>query len=182
MTDIYRLISDYEIKRKSAREKEAKKGDEFKPYMYQCRALKLVGWRLRDVIDMLYSSVLSHIKEEERIDNNQLSRKIYLWKKKGLFDEAIVNLEFKRLNAILKGEKVEPLVNTARMEVNQLISGSHSVLSFMKAYERRLGIECEAQEKLKLAEFYKANKQEEDINKLVEMYLKSKGSQLEVSV
>jgi hypothetical protein len=181
MTDIYRLISDYEVKRKSAREKEAKKGDEFKPYMYQCRALKLVGWRLRDVIDMLYSSVLSHIKEEERIDNNQLSRKIYLWKKKGLFDEALVNLEFKRLNAILKGEKVEPM-KTARAEVNELIGSSHTVLSFMKAYERRLGIECEAQEKLKLAEFYKANKQEEDINKLVEMYLKSKGSELEVNI
>lgn len=181
MTDIYRLISDYEVKRKSAREKEAKKGDEFKPYMYQCRALKLVGWRLRDVIDMLYSSVLSHIKEEDRIDNNQLSRKIYIWKKKGLFDEAIVNLEFKRLNAVLKGEKLEP-VNTARAEVNELIGSSHTVLSFMKAYERRTGIECEAQEKLKLAEFYKANKQEEDINKLVEMYLKSKGSNLEVNI
>lgn len=180
MTDIYRLISDYEVKRKSAREKEAKKGDEFKPYMYQCRALKLVGWRLRDVIDMLYSSFLSHIKEEDRIDNNQLSRKIYLWKKKGLFDEALVNLEFKRLNAVLKGERVEP-VNTARMEVNELIGSSHTVLSFMKAYERRLGIECDSQEKLKLAEFYKANKQEDDINNLVEMYLKSKGSELEVN-
>ncbi|WP_131728387.1 hypothetical protein [Achromobacter xylosoxidans] len=180
MTDIYRLISDYEVKRKSAREKEAKKGDEFKPYMYQCRALKLVGWRLRDVIDMLYSSVLSHIKEEDRIDNNQLSRKIYIWKKKGLFDEAIVNLEFKRLNAVIKGEEVEPM-KTARMEVNELISGSHSVLSFLKLYEKRLGIECDSQEKLKLAEFYKANKQEEDINKLVEMYLKSKGSNLEIN-
>ena len=173
MTDIYRLISDYEVKRKSARER-SKKGDEFKPYMYQCRALKLVGWRLRDVIDMLYSSFLSHIKEEDRIDNNQLSRKIYLWKKKGLFDEALVNLEFKRLNAVLKGEKVEPDVKTARMEVNELISGSHSVLSFLKLYEKRLGIECDSQEKLKLAEFYKANKQEEDINKLVESYLRLK--------
>lgn len=180
MTDIYRLISDYEVKRKSAREKEAKRGDEFKPYMYQCRALKLVGWRLRDVIDMLYSSVLSHINEEDRIDNNQLSRKIYTWKKKGLFDESLVNLEFKRLNAVLKGEKVEP-VNTARSEINELIGSSHTVLSFMKAYEKRIGIECEAQEKLKLAEFYKSNKQEEDINKLVEMYLKSKGSELEVN-
>lgn len=181
MTDIYNLISNYEVKRKAQRDKEAKKGDEFKPYMYQARALKLVGWRLRDVIDMLYSSVLSHIKEEDRIDNNQLSRKIYIWKKKGLFDEALVNLEFKRLNAVLKGEKVEPM-KTARAEVNELIGSSHTVLSFMKAYERRLGIECEAQEKLKLAEFYKANKQEDDINKLVEMYLKSKGSELEVNI
>ena len=90
------------------------------------------------MIDMLYSSFLSHIKEEDRIDNNQLSRKIYLWKKKGLFDEALVNLEFKRLNAVLKGEKVEPDVKTARMEVNELISGSHSVLSFLKLYEKRL--------------------------------------------
>ena len=54
-----------------------------------------------------------------------------------LFDEAL-NLEFKRLNAVLKGEKVEPDVKTARMEVNELISGSHSVLSFLKLYEKRL--------------------------------------------
>lgn len=82
----------------------------------------------------------------------------------------------------LKGEKVEPDVKTARMEVNELISGSHSVLSFLKLYEKRLGIECDSQEKLKLAEFYKANKQEEDINKLVESYLRLKGSELEVNI
>lgn len=185
MLDIYNVIIEYQGKRRERGEKEKIRWNEIKPYRFYAKALIMLGWRHTEVLDMLYSSFLSHTKKEERVNNNQLSKKLYYWRTKGMLEDSLVNLEMKRVNAILMGEKRENQEQkevSARRELSELIGSSHNVLTFLKAYERRIGVECSQSEKLSLSEFYKANKKEDDVNVLVDSYLKSKASGNEVNI
>lgn len=137
MSDIYSLIASYDVNRS----KRHNPGDEFKEHRHTIRALKIIGWAYRDVIHMMYSSMLSDVPESMRIDNNQLMRKMSYWKKNHLLSDVEVNREVEKLKSSLN-----------------LDGRNFSKIDFLKSIEKTVNRELVGSEKMTALKHYTDNK------------------------
>jgi hypothetical protein len=152
------------------RKKRAVFGYQYLPYCPLIIALKLSGWRYRDVLEFLYTQVeeFTEISKANRIDNHDLTKMVSYWKKNNLIDFAQVDEQKRKVAGVMSEQKKEPPSYVAASSIG------YSKLDFMKALEKR-GVMINS-ELNAIKNYFDEFANKNDLDNLVSRYLSEKSS------
>lgn len=162
----YAKLKDFDAKRKL----KSVLGYQYLPYAPLICALKMSDWRLRDVLEFLYTEVeeFTQIQKENRIDNKDLSKMIIYWRQKNLINFEQVEEEKKKIRGLLVEQKRE----ISSYATGATLGARFSKLDFMKALEKRGVIINSELEGIK--SFFDEFASRNDLDTLVSNYLSQK--------